>query len=89
MTPRPPAQSHVEEFSTSNFLGVTADGTLVTPTSESILPSCTKAVVLQLAADLGIRVEQRPIHWDEVATLKEVRPPPASASRRARPHAPY
>jgi len=65
-------QKYVEEFSTSNFLGITADGVLVTPTSPSILPSCTKAVVLQAAADMGIRVEPRPVPWEEVATLKEV-----------------
>jgi len=64
--------SYVEEFSTSNFLGVTQDGTLVTPTSSSILPSCTKAVLLQQARDLGIKVEERPVPWEEVATLREV-----------------
>ena len=66
------SNSYVEEFSTSNFLGVTQDGTLVTPTSDSILPSCTKRVLLQQARDLGIKVEERPIPWDEVATLREV-----------------
>lgn len=65
-------QKYVEEFSTSNFFGVTADGVLVTPTSPSILPSCTKKVVLQIAADMGIRTEQRPVPWEEVADLKEV-----------------
>mmetsp|Transcript_43330 Transcript_43330/g.113891 ORF Transcript_43330/g.113891 Transcript_43330/m.113891 type:complete len:358 (-) Transcript_43330:249-1322(-) len=64
--------SYVEEFSTSNFLGVTADGTLVTPTSDSILPSCTKKVLLRQARDMGIKVEERPVHFDEVGTFKEV-----------------
>jgi len=63
---------YVEEFSTSNFLGVTQEGVLVTPSSPSILPSCTKAVVLQLARDMGIPVEVRPVAWDEVASFKEV-----------------
>jgi len=63
---------YVEEFSTSNFIGVTADGTVVTPTSSSILPSCTKGVVLQMARDMGLKVEERPVPWSEVATLKEV-----------------
>lgn len=64
--------SHVEEFSTSNFIGVKADGTVVTPVSDSILPSCTKGVVLQMARDMGMTVEQRPVPWEEVATFKEV-----------------
>jgi branched-chain amino acid aminotransferase len=65
-------RSFVEEFSTSNFIGVTADHTIVTPQSPSILPSCTRAVVLQAAADLGMKVESRPIAWDEVRSLREV-----------------
>ena len=64
--------SFVEEFSTSNFIGITHDGVVITPTSDSILPSCTKGVVLQLAEDLGFKVEQRPVGWEEVTTLKEV-----------------
>lgn len=64
--------SYVEEFSTSNFIGVTKDGVVVTPTSDSILPSCTKGVVLQAARDLGLTVEQRPVSIAEVADLAEV-----------------
>ena len=64
--------SYVEEFSTSNFIGITHDGTVVTPTSDSILPSCTKGVVLQQARDMGLKVEERPVPFEEVATLKEV-----------------
>jgi branched-chain amino acid aminotransferase len=64
--------SYVEEFSTSNFIGVTKDGTIVTPTSDSILPSCTKGVVLQAARDLGFKVEQRPVSMEEVGDLAEV-----------------
>lgn len=70
-------QEYVEEFSTSNFLGVTQEGTLVTPLSESILPSCTKRVLLQQARDMGITVEERPVRWDEVKSFREVRPPVA------------
>jgi branched-chain amino acid aminotransferase len=64
--------AYVEEFSTSNFIGITHDNVLVTPSSPSILPSCTKGVLLTLAADLGIKVEVRPVPWEEVATFKEV-----------------
>ena len=65
-------QKYVEEFSTSNFLGVTADGTLVAPSSPSILPSCTKGVVLQVARDMGIKGEERPLPYEELAHLREV-----------------
>jgi len=65
-------QTYIEEFSTSNFIGVTQDGTVVTPTSPSILPSCTKGVVLATARDLGLKVEERPITMAEAATFKEV-----------------
>jgi len=64
--------SYIEEFSTSNFIGVKADGTVVTPESSSILPSCTKGVVLQMAREMGHTVEVRPVPWDEVASFKEV-----------------
>ena len=64
--------AYVEEFSTSNFIGIKQDGTMVTPSSPSILPSCTKGVILQLAADLGIKVEVRPVPWEEVETFREV-----------------
>mmetsp|Transcript_33984 Transcript_33984/g.56233 ORF Transcript_33984/g.56233 Transcript_33984/m.56233 type:complete len:368 (+) Transcript_33984:51-1154(+) len=65
-------QAYVEEFSTSNFIGVTADGAIVTPSSPSILPSCTKAVVLEVARQHGMKVEERPVLFSEVATFKEV-----------------
>lgn len=40
--------SYIEEFSTSNFIGVTKSGGIVTPSSDSILPSTTKGVLLQV-----------------------------------------
>ena len=64
--------SYIEEFSTSNFIGVTKSGTIVTPTSDSILPSCTKGVVLQHARDLGLTVEERPVAFEELNDLAEV-----------------
>uniref|UniRef100_A0A7S3AN54 Branched-chain-amino-acid transaminase n=1 Tax=Haptolina ericina TaxID=156174 RepID=A0A7S3AN54_9EUKA len=63
---------YIEEFSTSNFIGITAEGTLVTPSSPSILPSTTKGVLLTLAADMGIKVEERPVPWSEISTFREV-----------------
>ena len=62
----------IEEFATSNFLAVTKDGTYVTVKSGSILPSITNMSLQQIAQDLGIPVEVRPIAFDEVEEFAEV-----------------
>ena len=80
--------SYVEEFSTSNFLGIDSQGKYVTPKSEAILASITNKSLMQIAADegtrqlghscmliellVGLEVEMRPIHIDEVASFQEV-----------------
>lgn len=64
--------SFVEEFSTSNFIGITTDGKYVTPKSPSILPSTTNKVLQTLAQDQGMVVEEREVSWDEVGTFAEV-----------------
>jgi branched-chain amino acid aminotransferase len=62
----------VEEFSTSNFLGIKADGTYVTPDSHSVLPSVTNMSLKQCAADLGWKVECRPVPYEEIKEFAEV-----------------
>jgi branched-chain amino acid aminotransferase len=64
--------TYVEEFATSNFIGITKDGVYVTPDSHSVLPSVTNKTLKQLAADLGMKVEVRPVPFDEVETFAEV-----------------
>ncbi len=68
------AKSHtfVEEFSTSNFLGIRKDGTYVTPDSCSVLPSVTNMSLKQCAADLGWKVECRPVPYEEIREFAEV-----------------
>ncbi len=63
---------YVEEFGTSNFIAITKDNTYVTPNSKSILPSITNKSLMDLAADDGLKVEQRPIAFDEISTFAEV-----------------
>ncbi len=63
---------YVEEFATSNFLGIKPDGTYVTPDSHSVLPSVTNDTLKQLAADLGMKVETRPIPVEELSTFSEI-----------------
>ena len=72
------AKTHtfVEEFATSNFLGIrkNADGTCtyVTPDSKSVLPSVTNMTLRQIAEDLGMKVEVRPVPYTEIPLFDEV-----------------
>lgn len=63
---------YVDEFGTSNFIGITKDGKYVTPSSESILRSITNKSLMQLCETLDIPVEQRQINIDEVPDFAEV-----------------
>jgi len=65
-------QKYVEEFSVSNFLGISPTGAYVTPSSGSILPSITNKMLMQIAKDKGIAVEPRDVSWEEVKSFKEV-----------------
>jgi len=69
------AQEHkyVEEFNTSNFVGITADQKYVTPNSRSVLGSVTNMCLEALAKDMGFTVERRPIDFNrEASTFTEV-----------------
>ena len=63
---------YIEEFGTSNFFGITKDGKYVTPKSPSILQSITNLSLQQIAKDIGLTVEIRPIHKSELADFVEV-----------------
>ena len=63
---------YVEEFATSNFVGITQAGVYVTPDSHSILPSITNMTLMELAKNMGITVEVRPVLFEEIETLSEV-----------------
>ncbi len=64
---------YIEEFGSSNFIGITHDGKYVTPSSHSVLPSITNNGLQQVAKDLGIPVEVRPIDFEkEIGTFAEV-----------------
>ena len=43
----------------------------MTPASPSVLPSITNMSVRQIAQDMGLTVEQRPISVDEIPTFDE------------------
>jgi branched-chain amino acid aminotransferase len=65
---------YIEEFNTSNFIAITKDGRYVTPLNpRTILNSCTNQVLREIAADMGLKVEQRKIDFEaEVDTFAEV-----------------
>jgi branched-chain amino acid aminotransferase len=62
------AEEHrwIEELGGMNLWFVYADGRLVTPpTSGTILEGVTRASILQMAGEFGLKVEERPISIDE------------------------
>ena len=60
--------SFIEEFSTSNFLAIDKKGAYVTPKSDAILASVTNKSLMHLAADVGMDVQHRPIHIEELVS---------------------
>ena len=68
----PATRSFIDEWSTSNFCAISKEGHYVTPKSDSILPSITNKSLQQVAEDLGIVVERRPIRVEELADFAEV-----------------
>jgi branched-chain amino acid aminotransferase len=64
--------SYIDEFGTSNFLGITKDNKYITPASYSILPSITNMSLQVIAQDFGMKVERRPIPVTELADFVEV-----------------
>ena len=65
-------RTKVEEPGGANFLFVTKDNTVVTPKSNSILPSITRRSLLYVAEHyLGLKVEEREVYLDEVKDFAE------------------
>ncbi len=65
-------RTKVEETGGANFLFVTKDGKVVTPKSDSILPSITRRSLMQVARDyLGLEAEEREIYVDELKDMAE------------------
>ncbi|MDE5799740.1 MAG: branched-chain amino acid aminotransferase [Paramuribaculum sp.] len=66
----PKEKKYLDECGPANFFAI-KDGVYITPESESILPSITNKSFMQLAKDMGIKVEQRHITVDELAEVQE------------------
>ena len=68
----PATRTYVEETGGANFLFVTKDGEVVTPESDSILPSVTRRSLMYVAEHyLGLKTVQRPVRFDELKDFAE------------------
>lgn len=68
----PATRTKVEETGGANFLFVTKDNKVVTPKSDSILPSITRRSLDYVAKEyLGLEVEEREVYFDEVKDFAE------------------
>ena len=65
-------RTYVEETGGANFIFITKDGKVVTPKSDSILPSITRRSLMVVAGDiLGMETEHRPVALEEVPEFVE------------------
>ena len=65
-------RTFVEETGGANIIFVTKEGTVVTPKSNTILPSITRRSLLYVAEHiLGLKVEQRQVRVDELGDFAE------------------
>lgn len=63
-------KKYIDECGAANFFGI-KNNTYVTPKSSSILPSITNKSLMQLALDLGMHVENRPVPVEELSEFEE------------------
>lgn len=63
-------KKYIDECGPANFFAI-KDNTYITPKSSSILPSITNKSLLQLAEDMGLKSERRPIPVEELDTFSE------------------
>ena len=65
-------RTKVEETGGANFIFITKDGKLVTPKSDTILPSITRRSLCYVAKEyLGMEVEEREVFFEEVIDFAE------------------
>lgn len=63
-------KKYIDECGPANFFGIRGNEYL-TPKSTSILPSITNKSLMQLAEDMGMKVERRSIPVEELSTFDE------------------
>ena len=68
----PGTRTKIEETGGANILFVTKDGKVVTPKSDSILPSITRRSLVYVAKEyLGLGVEEREVYLSELSDMAE------------------
>lgn len=67
----PKEKRYIDEFSTSNFIAIKGN-TYITPKSKSILKSITNDSLLQIAENLGMTIERRPVDVSEISEFDEI-----------------
>jgi branched-chain amino acid aminotransferase len=63
-------KKYLDEAGPANFFAI-KNNTYITPDSQSILPSITNMSLMKLAEDMGMKVEKRKVHIDELADFEE------------------
>ena len=63
-------KKYIDECGAANFFGI-KNNTYITPKSSSVLPSITNTSLQQIARDMGMKVEVRPIPEEELSTFEE------------------
>jgi branched-chain amino acid aminotransferase len=62
---------YIDECGPANFFGI-RENKYITPDSHTILPSITNLSLQELAIELGMTVEKRPVPIDELGEFEEV-----------------
>jgi branched-chain amino acid aminotransferase len=63
-------KKYIDECGPANFFGI-KNNTYITPASHSILPSITNKSLIQLAEEIGMKVERRQVPLEELSTFEE------------------
>jgi len=63
-------KKYIDEIGAANFFAIKGNS-YITPKSDSILASITNMSIIQLAEDLGMKVERRPVAVDELESFEE------------------
>lgn len=63
-------KKYIDECGAANFFGI-KNNTYITPKSSSILPSITNKSLMVLAQEMGLKVEQRQVAVEELASFEE------------------
>jgi len=66
----PKEKKYLDECGPANFFAIKGNS-YITPKSNSILPSITNKSLMQLAEDMGMTIERRPVAFEELSTFDE------------------